>query len=89
MERIDIQIDEFMIYCQSKNLSKKTMASYEQTLRLLWITKFHEYRDGIILQTLLDSGMRVGECLDLEIDDLDLTNIYMIIRDELKGELKK
>ena len=29
-----MQIDEFMYYCQSKNLSRKTMKSYEQTLRL-------------------------------------------------------
>ena len=34
MEKIDKQIDEFMNYCQSKNLVKKTMKSYEQTLRL-------------------------------------------------------
>lgn len=34
MEKIDMQIADFMIYCQSKNLSKKTMLSYEQTLRL-------------------------------------------------------
>ena len=29
------QIEEFMIYCKSKDLRCKTMASYEQTLRLL------------------------------------------------------
>lgn len=28
------QIDEFMIYCQSKQLRPKTMQSYEQALRL-------------------------------------------------------
>ena len=30
----DWQIDEFMIYCQSKQLRPKTMQSYEQALRL-------------------------------------------------------
>lgn len=30
----DWQIDEFMVYCQSKQLRPKSMASYEQTLRL-------------------------------------------------------
>jgi len=35
MLKIDIQIDDFMNFCQSKNLSRKTMASYEQTLRYL------------------------------------------------------
>ena len=28
------QLDEFMIYCRSRQLREKTMASYEQTLRL-------------------------------------------------------
>ena len=30
----DWQIDEFMVYCRSTQLREKTMASYEQTLRL-------------------------------------------------------
>lgn len=30
----DWQIDEFMIYCRSRQLREKTMLSYEQTLRL-------------------------------------------------------
>ena len=28
------QIDEYMLYCQSKQLSEKTMERYEQTLHL-------------------------------------------------------
>lgn len=31
----DRQIDEYMVYCRSKQLREKTMASYEQTLRSL------------------------------------------------------
>jgi integrase/recombinase XerD len=34
MKNTQILIDEFMIYCESKNLSKKIMMSYKQTLRL-------------------------------------------------------
>ncbi|WP_253198915.1 tyrosine-type recombinase/integrase [Clostridium estertheticum] len=34
MRKIEYTIDEFMNYCESKNLSQKTMMSYEQTLRL-------------------------------------------------------
>lgn len=198
MEKIDKQIDEFMIYCQSKNLSRKTMASYEQTLKLfaryledtkkitdatelkdkmfreyiisiqergkytivakedskktnfpdnrkdlgkkvsistinnytrnikvfysylleqgliknnplkniksikndrtpkefiedaeiikllkcMDTSKFHEYRDALLIQTLLDTGMRVGECLNLLIDDLDLVNRSIMLRAE-------
>ena len=28
------QLDEFMVYCRSRQLRERTMASYEQTLRL-------------------------------------------------------
>ena len=35
MTKFDYEIDDFMCYCDSKGLSKKTMRSYEQTLRLL------------------------------------------------------
>ena len=34
MEKIDYEIDDFIDYCTSKNLSTKTIGSYEQTLRL-------------------------------------------------------
>lgn len=34
MKNIDMLLDEFMVYCESKNLSKKTMMSYEQTMGL-------------------------------------------------------
>lgn len=34
MEQIDYDIDDFMTYCEVKNLSKKTISSYEQRLRL-------------------------------------------------------
>ena len=30
----DWQIDEFMVFCRSRQLREKTMGSYEQTLRL-------------------------------------------------------
>lgn len=34
MEKIDIEIDDFLAYCDYKSLSRKTLASYEQTLKL-------------------------------------------------------
>ena len=30
----DWQIDEFMVFCRSRQLRERTMTSYEQTLRL-------------------------------------------------------
>jgi len=204
LEKIDIQIDDFMNYCQSKNLSRKTTKSYEQSLRLfarylesnekitdatkvnskifrdyiIFIqergkysvvveenskklnnpenrkdlgkkvsictinnytrnikvfyaflleqgiikknpmkvvknlkydrkpkefikdseiinllrymdkSKFPEYRDNIIIQTLLDTGMRVGECLNTTINDLDLTNRSMMLSSEITKSKK-
>ena len=32
MEQIDYDVDEFIDYCTSKNLSTKTIGSYEQTI---------------------------------------------------------
>ncbi|PAB60977.1 tyrosine-type recombinase/integrase [Anaeromicrobium sediminis] len=195
MQKMELMIDEFMIYCESKNLSRKTMASYEQTLRLfskylieekniidvkkvtekilreyinylkergkytvvsnkhtvlqnkpnnrtdyskkvsittvnnyirnikvffnflkeqtyikkdivknikalrnerkpkeyvsdeqfsnmlrhIDTTKFHEYRDYVIINLLLDTGMRIGECLNIKNKDLDINHrsIYL------------
>lgn len=202
VEKIDKQIDEFMIYCESKNLSKKTMMSYEQTLRLfnkylleekqieditkitekdireyvifvkdrgkytvvtnekslkintpevrsdynkkvslttvnnyirnikvffnylleqnqikkdiiknikqfkndrkpknfisdeqfgellrhIDTTKFHEYRDYVCIQLLLDTGMRISECLALKVEDVDINNrAILLLSENTKG----
>ncbi len=34
MTDFEFQLENFMLYCSSKNLSRKTLASYEQTLKL-------------------------------------------------------
>ncbi len=34
MTDFEFQIENFMLYCTSKNLSRKTLASYEQSLKL-------------------------------------------------------
>lgn len=34
MEKIDLEVDDFINYCDYKNLSTKTIGSYEQTLKL-------------------------------------------------------
>ncbi|WP_029197136.1 site-specific integrase [Paenibacillus alginolyticus] len=34
MTNIEFHLESFMLYCSSKNLSKKTLASYEQSLKL-------------------------------------------------------
>lgn len=34
MTEFEFQIENFMLYCTSKNLARKTLASYEQSLKL-------------------------------------------------------
>jgi integrase/recombinase XerD len=41
MTDIEFQLENFILYCASKNLSKKTLASYEQTIKLF----IHYLRD--------------------------------------------
>ena len=43
-------------------------------LACLDTSKFSEYRDSVIMQTLLDTGMRCGEYLAVTEDDLN--NLY-------------
>lgn len=53
MQEINIQIDDFMLFCQSKELSKKTMASYEQTLKLfaMYLQDNHIITDATKVKT--------------------------------------
>lgn len=43
---------------------------FNKLIKGLDLTKFSEYRDYIILQLLMDTGMRIGETLNLKIDDV-------------------
>ncbi len=48
MEQIDYDVDDFMTYCEVKNLSKKTLKSYDQTLRLfaLYLKKQYNVKEA-------------------------------------------
>lgn len=58
MNDIEFHLDNFMLHCDSKNLSRKTLNSYEQTLRLFQfyleneqkITKIKDIKSGHIRQ---------------------------------------
>lgn len=34
MNDFEFQLDNFMLYCSSKNIARKTLTSYEQTIKL-------------------------------------------------------
>lgn len=43
---------------------------FNTILRSLDLSKFTEYRDYVILQLLMDTGMRIGETLSLKVEDV-------------------
>lgn len=51
-----------------------TDTQFAELLRNIDTTKFHEYRDYICIQLLLDTGMRIGETLEIKVEDVDINN---------------
>jgi integrase/recombinase XerD len=47
--------------------------NFMRLLRCLDRSKFSENRDWTIIQLLIDTGMRIGECLLIKISEVDLT----------------
>ena len=45
---------------------------YKKIIKAIDLTKFNEYRDYIVIQLIMDTGMRLSECLSLTIDDIDV-----------------
>ena len=48
------QIDEYMLYCQSKQLSEKTMESYEQTKKMNCPERRRDFRQPVSVTTIKD-----------------------------------
>jgi integrase/recombinase XerD len=45
----------------------------DEFIRLLLLmdtSKFHEFRVNIIIQLLFDTGMRIGECISINVADV-------------------
>ncbi len=49
--RLDYLIDEYLVYCRSRQLREKTLISYEQTLRLFerWCLEQMKIDDASII----------------------------------------
>lgn len=45
---------------------------FKKLIASLDISHFSEYRDSIIIQLLLDTGMRINECLLIKVEDIDV-----------------
>lgn len=60
-----------------------TLDEFNKLLHSLDLTLFSEYRDYVLIQLLLDTGMRIGECLELKEEDLDIKNKTIFISAEI------
>jgi len=59
-----------------------TDEQFGELLRHIDTTKFHEYRDYICIMSLLDTGMRISECLEIKVDDIDINNRAILLKGE-------
>ncbi len=72
---------------ERKSKERFTDEEYKKLIKSLDITKFHEYRDYIIIQLIFDSGMRINETLNLSVYDIDLLRKMIYIISEItKGK---
>lgn len=89
---------------QRKPLEYVSDEEFKKMLRLMDESKFSEYRDSVIVQLLLDTGMRISECLMIKTADLNLakcciflpaTNTkgkksrYVFFSDKMAGQLRR
>lgn len=76
---------DFIKELKSKRIPKDQLTDEEfnKIIKCLDLTKFSEYRDYIVIQLIMDSGMRVGECLSITIKDIDLNNRAILISGEI------
>lgn len=55
---------------------------FRKLLRNMNTASFSEYRDYIIIQLLLDTGMRINECLMIQVTDVNLGICLRMLYDE-------
>ena len=53
-----------------KTKSEIKDVDFNKLIKSLDLTSFAEYRDYVILQLLMDTGMRIGETLNLKMNDV-------------------
>lgn len=55
---------------------------FRNLIKCLDTSRFAEYRDYIIIKLIFDTGMRIGETLAIEINDIDIKNRAINLRAE-------
>lgn len=61
--------------------AKKTLSidDIKRVLGQFEISRFHDYRNSVVTKTLLDTGMRIGECLSIEPENIDFKHKSILI----------
>ncbi|MCR8745240.1 tyrosine-type recombinase/integrase [Romboutsia lituseburensis] len=67
-----------------------TDSDFKALIKAIDVTKYHEYRDYVIIQLIMDTGMRLGETLALTIEDVDIDRRAILIPSEItKGKKER
>ncbi|MBY6837819.1 site-specific integrase [Clostridium botulinum] len=75
------------IKCERKAKEQLSDQEYKKLIKCLDCTKFHEFRDYIVINLLFDTGMRIGECLTLTSNDVDIVRRTIFLQAEVtKGK---
>ncbi len=67
------------IKCSRKVVGFIKNEEFNRLLRIFDLSKFHEYRDYIITQLIFDTGMRLGETLKIQENDIDYINRTILL----------
>ncbi|GAA0723691.1 hypothetical protein GCM10008905_16620 [Clostridium malenominatum] len=63
-----------------------TDEEFKRLLQNIDTTKYSEFRDYVVIQLIMDTGMRIGETLSLEVNNVDLDRRAILIpQDITKG----
>lgn len=54
-------------------------SEFKQLLNAMDLSKLHEYRDYVVIQTLIETGMRIGECLLIRVEEIDFNDKVILL----------
>ena len=64
-------------------------SDFTTLIKVLDVTKYYEYRNYVVIQLIMDTGMRLGETLSLTIDDIDLDRRVVLIPSYITKSMKE
>lgn len=76
-------------FCKNRRKPQEYLgdSDFNKLINCMDTCAFSEVRDRVIVQLLLDSGMRIGECLNIKDTDLNLeTNAIFLPAENTKGK---